>query len=108
MECFECAGPAVMDHHVIPRSLGGVRTVPLCEICHGKIHSIDFTDHSQLIKQGLEKARKRGATLGRPRTYTDAQLEQAVVMVDTGVSIRATAKHFGVSATTLRTYIKSL
>jgi hypothetical protein len=31
--CFECSEPASFDHHVIPREVGGRRTVPLCERC---------------------------------------------------------------------------
>jgi 5-methylcytosine-specific restriction endonuclease McrA len=37
-ECFECGAPAAHQHHVVPRSLGGTKTVPLCEGCHGKVH----------------------------------------------------------------------
>jgi 5-methylcytosine-specific restriction endonuclease McrA len=30
-DCFECGSPASHHHHVIPHSLGGTQTVPLCE-----------------------------------------------------------------------------
>lgn len=38
-KCWECMaiGP-VHDHHVVPKSRGGTRTVPLCEDCHGRAH----------------------------------------------------------------------
>lgn len=36
--CFECGAPAKHNHHVIPQSLGGTKTVPLCEACHPKAH----------------------------------------------------------------------
>ena len=26
--CFECDVPAECDHHVVPRSMGGTKTVP--------------------------------------------------------------------------------
>ena len=28
--CFECDMPAEHDHHVVPQSIGGTKTVPLC------------------------------------------------------------------------------
>ena len=31
--CFECGVPADYDHHVIPKSQGGRKTVPLCRDC---------------------------------------------------------------------------
>lgn len=37
--CFECDGEdQVEDHHVVPVSLGGTRTVRLCYVCHQKAH----------------------------------------------------------------------
>lgn len=36
--CFECGQPAEFDHHVVPRSRGGINTVPLCRECHAKAH----------------------------------------------------------------------
>jgi hypothetical protein len=39
--CFECGAPSESDHHVVPRSPGGTRTVPLCGDCHGKAHHRD-------------------------------------------------------------------
>jgi hypothetical protein len=36
--CLECGGPAEHRHHVIPRSRGGTRTVPLCQDCHDLVH----------------------------------------------------------------------
>jgi 5-methylcytosine-specific restriction endonuclease McrA len=38
-ECFECGATPGANHHVVPRSLGGTRTVPLCDACHAAIHS---------------------------------------------------------------------
>lgn len=68
MSCFECGQVGEShNHHVVPRVLGGTKTVPLCECCHGKVHGIDFTKHSELTKVGLQAARDRGAVLGNPR-----------------------------------------
>jgi hypothetical protein len=40
MTCFECGAKAKEKHHLIPKSLGGTRTVPLCGFCHCKIHGV--------------------------------------------------------------------
>jgi len=39
--CFECGEAAEHDHHVVPRSRGGTKTVPLCGPCHAKAHDMD-------------------------------------------------------------------
>jgi hypothetical protein len=63
-KCFECDNEVdIHQHHVIPRVLGGSKTIDLCAKCHGVIHGLDFSKHSLLIKEGLSKTDKR---LGRP------------------------------------------
>ena len=59
--CFECGAPAEHNHHVIPRSLGGTKTIPLCERCHGLVHDKNFTKISTLTKNALaiKKAKKQ-------------------------------------------------
>lgn len=65
--CFECGAEGVLHfHHVVPRSLGGKNTVPLCEECHGKVHDRDMVGHRKLVRGGLDEARRRGQRLGRP------------------------------------------
>jgi Recombinase len=65
MHCFECNQPADHNHHVVPRVLGGSKTVPLCETCHGKVHQLTFTNHRRLVREGLAKAKARGVKLGQ-------------------------------------------
>lgn len=62
--CFECGKPAHHDHHVVPRSRGGTRTVPLCERCHGLVHDQDMTDHGTLTSLAMQAKRKRGEYTG--------------------------------------------
>lgn len=54
-ECFECGSPAIQEHHVVPRSLGGTKTVPLCDKCHSIVHCSD----SELSLARLQKAGSR-------------------------------------------------
>ena len=67
MTCFECDSPGPLhQHHVIPRSRGGTRTVPLCEDCHGAVHGKDLRI-SALTRDALAAKKDRGERLGRPR-----------------------------------------
>lgn len=71
--CFECSHSVageVQLHHVVPRSLGGSRVIPLCSICHGKVHGKERTNQinmSELTKVGLAAAKARGVVVGNPR-----------------------------------------
>ena len=65
--CFECrATEDLQEHHVVPKSSGGTKTVTLCHQCHMKAHGRDGKGlhHSRLVKEGLKKAKERGARLG--------------------------------------------
>jgi hypothetical protein len=68
--CFECGSDyGVEDHHIIPRSLGGTKTIPLCGLCHMKAHGIKSkrrNNLSSLIKNGLQKRKEKGLNVGRP------------------------------------------
>jgi len=68
MNCFECGNPAVCDHHVVPESRGGTKTVPLCANCHELAHNFEGNmDHSTLTKEGLARAKAAGVLLGSAR-----------------------------------------
>lgn len=109
MICFECGDNncSLHEHHIIPRSLGGEKTVLICENCHGKIHGLDFTNHSILIKKGLEVARLKNTKLGRPKgkTSIDNMLkkhENIRTLLNNGISIRKTAKQLNVGISTVQ------
>lgn len=61
--CFECGNDAMHEHHVVPRSIGGTQTVPLCEECHGKVHGRDMRT-AALTKAALQAKRARGERAG--------------------------------------------
>lgn len=72
-KCFECDKPATENHHVIPQSLGGTKTVPLCGSCHDRVHGWGNKrrdHHSELTKEGLRKAKERGVQLGYPGDFS--------------------------------------
>ena len=78
MNCFECGELASMEHHVVPQSRGGTKTVPLCGECHGKAHHTDRNmDTSRLVREGLARARARGVRLGSPNARLVARIGNA-------------------------------
>lgn len=75
------------DHHVVPRSCGGTRTVPLCEPCHGKVHGTNMMCRA-LTVAALRVKKSRGEKLGGHAPYgwrgehgmlVPDQSEQAVI-----------------------------
>ena len=66
-ECFECGTiDDLQEHHVVPRSRGGTKTVTLCYSCHMKAHGRDSKglQHGRLTKEALQVAKSRGVKLG--------------------------------------------
>ena len=69
MKCWECEKETnnIHQHHVVPRSRGGTKTLPLCQECHSKAHHMRKNmNTSVLTKQALAKKKKRGERLGSP------------------------------------------
>jgi len=68
MICWECEKEAehLHNHHVVPRSRGGIKTVALCQSCHAKAHHRSKSmSTSQLTKEGLARKKAQGYILGR-------------------------------------------
>lgn len=103
MTCWECGclGP-LHQHHVVPRSRGGTRTLPLCERCHGLVHDRDLRIGA-LTRRSMRSMRDRGLYTGGDAPYgmqpgSDGRLvehpgEQAVIVEirrlrDAGLSYR--------------------
>lgn len=106
--CFECGAAAEHNHHVIPVSRGGTRTLPLCGRCHGLVHDApQLTSTSALTRMSMERMRAEGRftggeppygyALAGPGRYVEPEpTEQAVIdkiwrMRAKGMSIRAIA-----------------
>jgi len=72
-KCFECeATKDLQEHHVVPKSRGGTKTVTLCYECHMKAHgrSGKGLNHKKLTKEALEAAKARGVKLGSANAKT--------------------------------------
>jgi hypothetical protein len=104
-ECFECGGQADVEHHVVPRSRGGTKTVPLCDLCHGKSHGRLMTTNA-LTKEAISRKRANGERVGQVpfgwdfdgTRLVESPAEQAVVLDiikyrNSGWSLRRIAKH---------------
>ena len=66
-KCFECeATEDLQEHHPVPRSRGGTKTVTLCYECHMKAHGRDSKgmNHGRLTEEGLQQAKRNGVKLG--------------------------------------------
>lgn len=117
MTCFDCGSPAHHHHHVVPRSRGGVATVPLCVRCHGLAHGRSMTTPS-LTRDALSRKRTRGERVGAVpygsrladdgRTLLDDEGEQAVIreareLRAAGLSLRGVAAELARRGRTGRT-----
>jgi hypothetical protein len=111
MNCWECEKESahLHDHHVVPRSRGGTKTVPLCQLCHSKAHHRNKSmSTSQLTKEGLARRKAEGYILGAPPYgYTkqngvlieipeeQAIIARAVELRKGGMNIAAIARELG-------------
>ena len=67
-KCFECEKTEdqieIHDHHVVPRSMGGVKTIPLCYVCHAIVHDRSAVSIKELTKAALQNKKSRGYRVG--------------------------------------------
>jgi transposase-like protein len=115
--CFECGSDKhIHQHHVIPKSLGGTKTIPLCETCHGRVHQKDLVKFNSLAKEGIKRYVANGGKLGRKEGSTESietfmskpvnvKIKQ---LVEQGYSIRKIAKMIGASSKTVVKMRKSV
>ena len=62
-KCFECEIiEDLQQHHVVPKSRGGTKTVTLCHSCHMKAHGRDSKglNHSRLAREGQQRKKETG------------------------------------------------
>ena len=74
-KCWECevTGVFLHNHHPVPKSRGGTKTIPLCEPCHSKAHHRKKNmNTSTLSIEGLKRAKRRGVKLGNPTNLREA------------------------------------
>ena len=115
-KCFECEIEGDIDmHHVVPKSLGGTKMVPLCYKCHGLVHGRDFVKSRTLIRVGMNKAKAEGRNVGRLKGSGQTTEEflntkrslEIIECLGRGLSIRNVAKESGYSIGTIQKVINS-
>lgn len=103
--CFECDQPGdIHMHHVVPRSAGGTKTVPLCERCHGLVHSLHMST-SALTKAAMKHKASKGEFLGgrrAPYGFTIGGDGVALVEVETEQAVIADARALRAAGMSLR------
>ena len=104
--CFECGKPAEHNHHVIPQSKGGTKTVPLCIKCHEKVHDHDMVRWSELCRLGRIKAWENGKRWGGSKPgwrwkVTNDQVTAIKEMKAAGKKITHIARATGLSRPTI-------
>ncbi len=106
LRCFECGQPADHEHHVVPRVLGGTRTIPLCGLHHGMVHGLKLTHHRTLVRAGLKRAVAQGKVLGRP--MINGEVEKRVhVLRAKGYGMIKIAKEVGIGVGTVVRMVNS-
>jgi hypothetical protein len=54
--CFECGTIGKLDfHHVVPKSKGGTKMIPLCLLCHSKVHGEHMLEFRLLGAEARKK-----------------------------------------------------
>lgn len=108
--CFECGSSEnIHQHHIIPKSLGGTKTIPLCVECHGKVHQKDFVKFQNLAKLGRERYTANGGKLGRKsgsvestETFMNKPITKEIItLLEQGYSVRKIAKILSISTKTI-------
>jgi hypothetical protein len=90
-KCFECGEKASHNHHVVPRSLGGTKTIPLCHNCHGLAHGKKgLQDTAELTRLAMKKKKEAGLRIGDipfgfslqedKKTLTKNEYEQKIIL----------------------------
>ena len=69
-QCFECEKTEdqcdIHDHHIIPKSRGGTKTIPLCIFCHGLVHDKNLISMRELMISSIKERKKNGEVVGHP------------------------------------------
>ena len=59
--CFECESTEnLIQHHVVPKIVGGTKTITLCVDCHGKVHGKNLVKMKELVQESKKKILESG------------------------------------------------
>jgi DNA invertase Pin-like site-specific DNA recombinase len=91
-------------------------TLPLCIVCHGKVHNRDFLKIKELQKVGIEKANKLGKYKGSTKNSSEKWIQkpknsEVVKYLKEGYQAKEISKIVGVHVNTItkiKKYLSSL
>lgn len=106
--CFDCGEPANHEHHVVPVSLGGTKTIPLCERCHGLVHGVNLLHTRRLTKAALAAKRARGERAGEIPFGFTADAAGLLLAHEGEQSIIAIVQRYRAAGATLRAVVSEL
>lgn len=94
--CLECQAPAEHDHHIIPRSLGGTATVPLCSVHHAMVHGAPgLVSTAKLTSLAMQKKKAAGLyTGGRPPYGFELAADGSLVAVEAEQKVLALVREY--------------
>ena len=97
--CMECGVMTALLHHVVPVSMGGKQTVPLCQRCHSLAHGVlsEIQYSSALIRIGIANARAKGTRIGRPSKLDGALVARVMALRAEGRPYADIASIVGIS-----------
>jgi transposase-like protein len=114
--CFECGTDVdIHQHHIIPKSLGGTKTIPLCNMCHGKAHNKNNGIHKnpnelkRLAQLGRERFVSNGGKLGRKvgaietieKFISKPRNQEVKRMLEAGMTVRKISSRLNISSSTV-------
>ena len=68
--CFECGTIGPVDlHHVVPKSKGGTKMIPLCLSCHTKVHGDNMLNFRKLANESRKKIIEDFKEKGIPHNF---------------------------------------
>ena len=114
--CFECGLDSdIHYHHVVPVVKGGTKTIPLCVICHSKVHGKKFVNIKELQRIGIEKAKSEGKYLGRKKGSNESLVDilnkpkniEIMKLIKEGVKHKEISKIVGCSFNTITKVVKT-
>ena len=114
--CFECGTNSnIHQHHVVPKTLGGKKTIPLCGTCHGKVHNKNFgLDWKRLQMEGIQLAKMKGVYQNRKKRGSEGTLKflekhsEAVKYLEMGMKCVEISKLCNLSLNTLTKIKKTI
>jgi hypothetical protein len=104
MKCWECDQVGdIHQHHPVPQSRGGTKTIPLCLLCHAKAHHRERAMGTPaLTREALAAKRARGEATGGDAPFGTRKEAGRLVRDEAEQAIIAAARECRATGLSLR------